>query len=51
MRTKARRIAGQAMRSPAEAGAKDVRVLDDDGTTASSRGAAADGTPVRGPVR
>ena len=43
MRTKARRIAGQAMRSPAEAGAKDVRVLDDDGTTASSRGAAADG--------
>ena len=35
----------------AEAGAKDVRALDDDGTAASSRGAAADGTAVRGPAR
>jgi hypothetical protein len=51
MRTKAQRIVGQAMRSLAEAGAKDLRVLDDDGTAASSRGAAADGTAVRGPAR
>ncbi len=51
MRTKAQRIAGQAMRSPAEAGAKDVRVLDDDSTAASSRSATADATAVRGPAR
>jgi P-type Cu+ transporter len=48
--TKAQRIAGQAMRNLAEVGARDARVLDDDGTGASSRGAA-DGTAVRGPAR
>jgi cation transport ATPase len=34
---KARRIAGQAMRGLAEAGAKDLRVLDDDGTRLGTR--------------